>query len=194
MANFLRNYTPKLSTPFRGKHTSTIFHLPISNTESRTVNYMALIGYASQTFTEDGESTSKWSEDFHKLMAEANLTTHDITMLLSLLSASVRNASALPPYLRAPKPFGLTTKLEELDSDILSVRHIAEPGYSAFAVIQICSRSVVAELEVILKYVSPYTVHGIVMGVSGLLSNTLFQKCQRAGRRTRFLLSYHQHR
>jgi len=182
VANFLKNCTPKPSTPSKGKHTSITFHPSIPNTEFRTVNYMALIGYASQTFTEDGESTSKWSEDFHKLMAEANLTTHDITMLLSLLSASVRNASALPPYLRAPKPFGLTTKLEELDSDILSVRHIAEPGYSAFAVIQICSRSIVAELEVLLKYVSPYTLNGVVIGFLSLLSNTLFQKCQRACR------------
>lgn len=86
-------------------------------------------------------------------MIDANYTTHEITTLLSLLSASIRNGQCLPPYLRAPKPYGLSAKLENMDSDILSVRHIAEPGYSAFAVVQICSRCVVGDLDKLLKYV-----------------------------------------
>lgn len=114
---------------------------------------MALISYASTTFARDDESSTKWSEDFRKLMGEVNMTTHAITTLLSLFAASIKNGQPLPPYLRAPKPYGLSTKLEELDSDILSLRHIAEPGYSAFAVVQVCSRCVVGDLDRLLKYV-----------------------------------------
>jgi hypothetical protein len=86
-------------------------------------------------------------------MTSANITTHQVTSLLSLLSASIRNGQSLPPYLRPPRPYGLSSKLEEMDADILSVRHIAEPGYAAFAVIQIASRCIIADLEKLLKTV-----------------------------------------
>ena len=56
-----------------------------------------------------------------------------------MLSAAVTNGNALPPYLRVPAAYQLSQKLEELDGDILSVAHIAEPGYSAFAIMQIAS-------------------------------------------------------
>ena len=62
-------------------------------------------------------------------------TSHEITMILTLLSASVRNGQSLPPFLPRPQPSQLTARLEELDEDILSVRHINEPGYAMFAVL-----------------------------------------------------------
>lgn len=39
-----------------------------------------------------------------------------------------------------PEPFQFVRKINEVDKDILSVRHIAEPEYSAFAVMQVVSR------------------------------------------------------
>lgn len=154
---------------------------------------MALIGYSSQTFAEgDDSSASKWSEDFRKLMMEVNVTTHEITTLLSLLSASIKNGQALPPYLKAPKPYGLSAKLEDMDSDILSVRHIAEPGYSAFAVVQISSRCVVGDLDKLLKYVFLMLIH-VLINSSIINSDTCIQERERTCRRARFLFSYHQH-
>ena len=118
------------------------------------MNYMALIGYASQGFVDsDEDSASKWSEDFRRLMLEANLTTQEITSLLCLLSGSIKNGQPLPPYLKTPKPYELTEKLETMDSDILSVRHINESGYAALAVVQICSRCIIGDLNKLLKYV-----------------------------------------
>jgi hypothetical protein len=118
------------------------------------VNYISLIGYASSTFTEGGDNgeDSAWSSGFRRMMSSVNATTHEITGLLSLLSASITNGQPLPPYLKAPLPYGLSTKLESIDRDILSVRHIAEPGYAAFAVIQISSRCIIAELNLLLRY------------------------------------------
>jgi len=115
---------------------------------------MALIGYASKEFAHsDEDSTSKWSEDFRRLMLEANITTKETTSILSLLSGSIKNGQPLPPYLKPPKPYQLSEKLETMDSDILSARHINESGYAALAVLQICSRCVVDDLDKLLKYV-----------------------------------------
>ena len=47
----------------------------------------------------------------------------------------------------------MSQKLEELDPDILSVSHIAEPGYSAFAVMQIASSLVSDDLGKLIEYV-----------------------------------------
>jgi hypothetical protein len=112
------------------------------------VNYITLIGYASATFTT--AESNDWSNDFQRLVGSTNSTSHEITSLLSLLSASITNGQPLPPYLKTPAPYGLSAKLEALDRDILSVRHVAEPGYAAFAVMQVSSRCIVTELERLL--------------------------------------------
>jgi len=119
------------------------------------VNYISLIGYASTTFAESENSNgdSVWTSDFRRMMSSVKGTTHEITGLLSLLSASITNGTPLPPYLKTPQPYGLSTKLEAIDHDILSVRHIGEPGYAAFAVIQVSSRCIIAELDRLLRYV-----------------------------------------
>jgi hypothetical protein len=39
-----------------------------------------------------------------------------------------------------PEPFAFVRRVNEIDRDILSIRHIAEPEYSAFAVLQIVAR------------------------------------------------------
>ena len=59
-----------------------------------------------------------------------------------MLASSLSNAQPLPPYLEMPQPFQFLKKLNEIDRDILSVRHIAEPEYSAFAVMQVVSQSI----------------------------------------------------
>ena len=98
------------------------------------------------------EST-EWLEDFKQLLAQIRTTSHEVTTLLSLLSASLANGQPLPPYLQTPSPYGLSDKLEALDPDILSVRHINEPGYATFAVMQISSRCIIHELDDLLKLV-----------------------------------------
>jgi len=126
------------------------------------MNYTALLGYASQAFTDpdlagkEGETTNnqsaspvsatsapepfprqanaQWFDDFRRVYADAKVTSHEITSLLAMLSSSITNGQPLPPYLRAPPLFGLNTQLESVDPGILSLRHVAEPGYAAFAV------------------------------------------------------------
>ncbi|KAF2398667.1 hypothetical protein EJ06DRAFT_87904 [Trichodelitschia bisporula] len=117
-------------------------------------SYTTLMGYSSSTFLASAEfRKSQWCRDFQGVMSSVRPTSHEITSLLSILSSSIISAQPLPPYLRAPAPYGLTSKMEALDRDILSVRHIHEPGYAAFAVTQISTQSIISDLEVLLTNV-----------------------------------------
>lgn len=102
--------------------------------------------------TADGEQT-KWSEDFRRVLDGASLTSQEVTSLLSLMSASISNGCPLPPFLRAPVPYQLSQRLEDIDRDILSVRHINEPCYAAFAVIQVSTRCIIGDLDKLLRNV-----------------------------------------
>lgn len=101
----------------------------------------------------DEVSDNAWMHDFRRLVGTAKVTTHEVTSLLCLLSASITNRQPLPPYLKAPRPYSFTKRLEALDSDILSLRHIAEPGFAAFAVLQISTRCIVGDVDRLLRYV-----------------------------------------
>lgn len=132
---------------------------------NRIVQYTALIGYASASFStypstshshltsENREEKSQWSNDFRKLVTSVSNTSHQITSLLSLLSSSLSNGQPLPPYLEMPEPFQIVKKLDAIDRDLLSIRHIAEPEYGAFAVIQICAVSISRDLEELTRHV-----------------------------------------
>lgn len=121
------------------------------------MNYTALLAYSSETFThahfsEDADpSQIQWFRDFRRVLASANITSHEITSILALLSSSITNGQPLPPYLRAPPAYRLSKRLEIIDREILSVRHIAEPGYAAFAVWQISTSCINMDLEKLLR-------------------------------------------
>ncbi|KAJ4290206.1 hypothetical protein N0V90_010421 [Kalmusia sp. IMI 367209] len=127
---------------------------------SNITNYAALLGLASHTFvhpslleSETDPSRLQWFHDFRRIVLASNVTSHEITSLLSLLSSSVINGVPLPPYLTPPTAYQLSNKLEEVDHDILSVRHVAEPGYAAFAVIQISTKCIQMDIDRLLKTV-----------------------------------------
>ncbi|KAI5275458.1 hypothetical protein E4T47_01489 [Aureobasidium subglaciale] len=119
------------------------------------LNFASLLSYASQTFSDmrnadkDG-SESQWLNDFRRLVTEADITSKESTTLLSLLSASVASGQPLPPYLQHPEPYRLSAKLESLDASILSVRHMAEPGFAAFAVMQISTKCIGDDIKALL--------------------------------------------
>lgn len=123
------------------------------------VNYTALIGYASNTFTqsslhdEDDNSSAQWFQDFKRIVSSADITSHEITSILALLSSSITSGQPLPPYLVAPQSYRLSLKMEAVDRDILSIRHIAEPGYAAFAVMQISTRCIHMDIQKLLSAV-----------------------------------------
>lgn len=112
------------------------------------------MSYASRSLVHEPSYTpgqASWIKDFSRLVGSIDVTSHEITSILTLLSAAVTNGNSLPPYLKAPKAYELSRRLEELDSDILSITHVAEPGYSAFAVIQIASSLVSDDLTKLIR-------------------------------------------
>lgn len=121
------------------------------------MNYTALISYASETFShpdftgDNDPSQAQWFRDFRRIIASANITSHEITSLLAMLSSSITNGQPLPPYITAPQAYQLSRKLEAIDRDILSIRHVAEPGYAAFAVLQISTSCISMDLEKLLR-------------------------------------------
>jgi hypothetical protein len=98
-------------------------------------------------------ASPQWFADFRRLTNNTNITSHEITSLLALLSSSITNGQPLPPYLHSPAGYELSKKLNAVDHDILSVRHIAEPGYAAFAVMAISTQCIHMDLERLLESV-----------------------------------------
>lgn len=130
------------------------------------VNYTALLGYTSEAFThpsltqqssdpelKDTNSKAQWFHDLRRVISDAKVTSHETTSLLAMLSSSITNAQPLPPYLRAPPGAHLSRKLEMVDPEILSLKHITEPGYAAFAVMAVSTRCIDMEVERLLKAV-----------------------------------------
>ncbi|KAF2215075.1 hypothetical protein CERZMDRAFT_36324 [Cercospora zeae-maydis SCOH1-5] len=123
----------------------------------RVLQYTTLISYASRSFT---SRHIAWSHDFRKLLTSVNATSHKLTSLLSLLSSSITDARALPPYLEIPQHAKYIQKMERIDRQILSVRHIEEPEYGAFAVIQICAGCINDDVMKITRHVK--TLVGVI--------------------------------
>nr|POF21094.1 hypothetical protein CFP56_66508 [Quercus suber] len=158
-AGFVRFDIP-IGGPFpRQKYTEII------NLLQDSLNYMALISIASASFTDAPAlhssssvgnaaaatvSTTTWLHTLRPLIASATLPAQALTSLLSLLSSALNTPQPLPPYLSVPEPWALTSRLETLDADVLSVRHVAEPGYASLAVVQIAQQCLVEDLRRLL--------------------------------------------
>jgi Putative ER transporter, 6TM, N-terminal/Fusaric acid resistance protein-like/Aromatic acid exporter family member 2 len=110
-------------------------------------NYISLIAYSSKTFaTTTTGHESEWLRDFRSFAGDLQLTSHEMTSILCLVSASVTNAQPLPPYLRIPQPYALAERMESVDPGILSVKHVSEPCYASFAVLEVASSLIVEEV------------------------------------------------
>ncbi|KAK6584933.1 hypothetical protein PZA11_003157 [Diplocarpon coronariae] len=123
---------------------------------SNIMNYLSLMSYATQSWSQDHgspypntrpETRREWLHDLSALVDSVGPTSHSITSVLSMLSASVTQGTALPPYIQLPEHYNLSRRLERLDKGILDVRHVEEPGYSAYAVLQVCSSLVTDDLR-----------------------------------------------
>lgn len=134
-------------------------------------NYMSLVDYATASYVERGYVTDRpesadsdsgsgpifdsdtWLKDLARVRRSISVTSHEITSSLALMASSIKNGQPLPPYMQPPKPFQLTARIQEIDPDILNVRHVTEHGYAAFAVTQVASRLISHDMEKLLDNV-----------------------------------------
>jgi len=131
-----------------GKFPKAVYLALINEAES-ILTWMNLIAFASKSFAVSNSSgtTDEWQTDFLRLISSVRTTSEQVSSRLALLSNSITNGTPLPPYLQSLEPFNLDDRLSTLDKEILGINHIAQPGYAAFAVMQIASRSIVFELN-----------------------------------------------
>jgi len=74
-----------------------------------------------------------------------------LTTLLALLSASLTNGQALPPYLQAPTGFRISDELLDDGGSLLDLRNLNEPGFRSIAVIEVAQRCVVGSTQRIVN-------------------------------------------
>jgi hypothetical protein len=59
----------------------------------------------------------------------------------------------LPPYITVPHSIDIAGQLAAIDPGILSIKHINEPCYAAFAVLEIASILIMQEMNAVLGLV-----------------------------------------
>jgi hypothetical protein len=92
-----------------------------------------------------------WLRDFRSLISSLELTSHSVTSLLAIISGSITSGRPLPPYLKAPEHYHIGEMLSSMDAEILSMKNVTEPGYSAFAVMQVCTTMLSEDLADLLR-------------------------------------------
>ena len=102
------------------------------------------------SLTDTAASDGTWLRDFKQLVSSLELTSQAVTSLLAIISGAIRSAKPLPPYLKAPLSFHIGEMLTSLDSEILSTKNVCEPGYSAFAVMQVSTTMLSEDLADLL--------------------------------------------
>ena len=84
---------------------------------------------------------------------EANCKYHQLVTLLSLLSASLKNKQPLPSYLNVPEYYNMFDQAVGTDSTLLGLENVNEPGFRAFAVIEVAHVCMVDSVTDIVKHV-----------------------------------------
>lgn len=152
-----QNYT-KYEIPFGGRFPKETYGDMIESIRN-IFTYLSLITYASRTFTavaegEDPEAVEEekqWLEDFRKFAVDTKVTSHELTTNLCLLSSAIRSGTPLPPYLRSIRPYSLSENMQVVDPDLMGVAHFAHPCYAAFAVGEVASAFITAEMHRLTK-------------------------------------------
>lgn len=96
-------------------------------------------------------SSSSWLDNFKQIVSSLELTSRDVSATLSLVATAISRGHPLPPFLTAPEPVNLHTLIRESDRYILSSDNVCEPGYAAFAAIQVASALLADDLNGLLS-------------------------------------------
>ncbi|KAK7894782.1 hypothetical protein LTR67_005521 [Exophiala xenobiotica] len=163
----------KWEPTFGGRFPKETYERLLNHTQN-ILRFTGMIAYVTKTFQElqvpentrheqsrPGEAgadedeignNGTWLEDFKHLVASLEPTSHNVTSLLAILSGAIGSGKPLPPYLRAPErnEYHIGEMLTTLDAGILSTRHVCEPGYSAFAVLQVSTTMLAEDLADLL--------------------------------------------
>ncbi|KAI1610548.1 hypothetical protein EDD36DRAFT_467609 [Exophiala viscosa] len=145
----------KWEPTFGGRFPKELYERLLNHTQN-ILRFTGMIAYVTKTFKElpddahvEGDANT-WLQDFKNVVASLEVTSHHVTSMLAILSGAIGTGKPLPPYLRAPERYRLGEMLTSVDADILNTRHVCEPGYSAFAVMQVSTTMLAEDLADLL--------------------------------------------
>lgn len=98
-------------------------------------------------------SSEPWVEDIRRLITSLDLSSHEVTYLLTTLSGAIKTGSPLPLYLKAAK-IRLPTELLAAaapDASIFSVKNFSQPAFSAIASMEITMMALEEDLSQLLS-------------------------------------------
>ncbi|KAJ6042014.1 uncharacterized protein N7446_013080 [Penicillium canescens] len=137
--------------PIGGKFPKETYDSIIAEIQ-RILTSMSLMAHTTESLEDlavDSETSGQDDDDqWMGRLAEIALksddfNSHRITLLLCHLSAAISNGQPLPPYLSTPDSFPLARQMQRIDGELLSIRHIEDPAFSAFVSLEVL-RSVVS--------------------------------------------------
>ncbi|KUJ22759.1 uncharacterized protein LY89DRAFT_637035 [Mollisia scopiformis] len=116
-------------------------------------NYLTIISYATESFpsfhlpppspSSPQTAPTPWLTRFSHFRRTTTPEAHHLTTLLTLLSAALRNAQPLPPYLALGDVGRVSDELIDGGGELLELGHLDEPGFRAVAVVETGQRCVV---------------------------------------------------
>ncbi|KAH7417167.1 hypothetical protein BKA64DRAFT_291476 [Cadophora sp. MPI-SDFR-AT-0126] len=130
----------------------TRIYTPLVEEVQNVTTYLTIIAYASESFPA-AHTKSPWLAQFASQRDSGDHESHRVTMILALLSASLKNGQSLPPYLQTPTSFRISDELLDDGSDLLDLRNVNEPGFRSIAVIEVAQRCVVGSTQRITNLV-----------------------------------------
>ncbi|RDH38219.1 hypothetical protein BDQ94DRAFT_156886 [Aspergillus welwitschiae] len=147
----MHSHFSSFEPPIGGKFPRATYDQIIGQIQ-RMLTSMALMAYTTQNMdalsaiTDDtnNNNNNKWISRLASIALQSSgFKSHKITSLLCHLSASVLNSQPLPPYLETGDTFPLARELQRIDEELLSIRHVEDPAFSAFVCLEVL-RSVVS--------------------------------------------------
>ena len=92
----------------------------------------------------------KWIAKLAKATNVPSFHSHIVTSVLYHLSAAVINGFSLPPYLTPPHPFPLARNLRNINEDLLNIRNVEDPSFTAFVAVEVLSSMVSSNLKLLV--------------------------------------------
>ncbi|KAL2064999.1 hypothetical protein VTL71DRAFT_4139 [Oculimacula yallundae] len=138
--------------PTLGGRFPTEIYMSLIEEVQNITNFLTIIAYASESFPAS-RAKSPWLAQFASNRSFTDRKSHEVTTILALLSASLANSQALPPYLRAPTSFRISDQLIGEGVSVLDLNNLNEPGFRAIAVIEVAQGCVAGSTQRIVNLV-----------------------------------------
>ena len=176
-----------------GKFPKPVYDTIISETQ-RIVTSMALMAHTTQNLNalsptttstneqnSDNNNNNTWASRLAGIALESkDFRSHNTTSLLCHLSSALTNAQPLPPYLSTGHSFPLARQMQRIDNELLSIRHVEDPTFSAFVTLEVLRSVVSFGLRDLLRYSYPPFLS--FMFCYSFANGVCFQKCAKSCR------------